>query len=255
MRFSIVEKRIFFAKVTRYCNLQFFVMYKYVFLDLDDTLWNFHSNSKCVLREIFADRQLAQYFNDFDQYFGLYAKRNFELWELYGKGLVTKEYLNVERFLHPLRQVGEDNVRLAELISAEFLMLLPNKTTLMPHAIEVLDYLHAKYPLTIVSNGFIEVQYKKLKNAKLEKYFEHVVLSQSANALKPDRRIFEYALQLNGALPSDAIMIGDSYTADIVGARNVGMDQIYYNTYRPIVADQISPTYVISDLLELKELL
>ncbi len=230
-------------------------MYKHVFLDLDDTLWNFHSNAKEVLSEIFETHQLSNHFHDFDHYFSLYAKRNFDLWELYGKGLVTKEYLNVERFLHPLREVGLENTQLAEQISAEFLMLLPNKTTLMPHAIEVLDYLHAKYPLTIVSNGFIEVQYKKLKNAKLEKYFENVVLSQSANALKPDRRIFEYALQLNGAIPSETIMIGDSYTADIVGARNVGMDQIYYNTHRPITADQTPPTYTISNLLELKELL
>jgi putative hydrolase of the HAD superfamily len=230
-------------------------MYKHVFIDLDDTLWNFHSNAKEVLGEIFQSRQLTNYFTDFEQYFRLYAQRNFELWELYSKGLVTKDFLNVERFLHPLREIGNPDTQLAKQISAEFLMLLPNKTTLMPHAIEVLDYLHAKYPLTIVSNGFIEVQYKKLKNAKLEKYFENVVLSQSANALKPDRRIFEYALQLNGAIPSETIMIGDSYTADIVGARNVGMDQIYYNTHRPITADQTAPTYTISNLLELKELL
>jgi YjjG family noncanonical pyrimidine nucleotidase len=230
-------------------------MYKYVFLDLDDTLWNFHANAKEVLREIYSQHLLGQYFESFDHYFSIYAKRNLELWEQYGKGLVTKEYLNVERFLHPLKHVGVPNAKLAEEISEEFLTLLPNKTTLMPHAIEVLDYLHSKYPLTIVSNGFIEVQYKKLRNANLENYFTHIVLSQAAKALKPDRRIFEYALELNGAHPSETIMIGDSYTADIIGAQNIGIDQVYYNKHVPIHSDCTPPTFIIDNLLELKELL
>ena len=73
------------------------------------------------------------------------------------------------------------------------------------------------------------MQYRKLKSCQIEQYFSHVVLSEAAGALKPDKRIFEYALGLNEATVSETIMIGDSYEADIIGAQNAGLDQIYFN--------------------------
>ena len=203
-------------------------MYKYIFLDLDDTIWDFHANTKLTLNEIYETRNLGEYFDSFEQYFSIYSKRNLELWDLYGRGEVTKDALSLERFLHPLREVGLEDEKLALKIGQEYLDLMPSRTTLVPHAIELLDYLAPKYPLTIVSNGFIEVQYRNLKNCQLEHYFSHVVLSEEAGALKPDKRIYEYALQLNGATASETIMIGDSYDADIYGAQNAGIDQIYF---------------------------
>ena len=98
----------------------------------------------------------------------------------------------------------------------------------MPHARETLDYLSAKYPLTLVSNGFTEVQFRKLRSSGIEHYFSHIVLSEFANALKPDKKIFDYALQLNGAKPDETVMIGDNYETDIIGAQNAGIDQIYF---------------------------
>jgi len=204
-------------------------MYKHVFIDLDDTLWDFHANAKLSLQEVYEYRKLNQYFDSFDQFFKIYAKRNLELWELYGKGVIRKEFLMVERFRHPLAFVGVDNDELAIQIGDQFLDILPTKTILIPFAKELLDYLYPKYPLTIISNGFVEVQYKKLRSANLERYFTHVVLSEAAKALKPDKRIFEYALQLNNAIAAETIMIGDSYEADIRGAQNAGIDQIFFN--------------------------
>jgi len=151
------------------------------------------------------------------------------LWDQYGKGFITKEALSLERFLHPLKMVGINDSKLAIEIGKEYLDLLPTRTTLVPFALELLDYLAPKYPLTIVSNGFIEVQYRKLKSCQIEKYFSHIVLSEAAGALKPDKRIFEYALQLNKTKASETIMIGDSYEADIIGAQHAEIDQIYFN--------------------------
>jgi len=112
-----------------------------------------------------------------------------------------------------------------------------------------LDYLYPKYPLTIISNGFIEVQYKKLRSANLEHYFTHIVLSDGAKALKPDKRIYEYAMQLNNATASECLMIGDSYEADIVGARNAGIDQVFY---QPSSSSTEKPaTYRIETLEEI----
>ena len=152
-------------------------MYKYVFIDLDDTIWDFHANAKLSLHDMFIDRELGRYFENFEEFFRIYAKRNIELWEAYGKGEITKEFLMSERFRYPLAKMGVDDRELAEEIGIQYLDILPTKTALMPYAKEILDYLHAKYPLTIISNGFTEVQYKKLRSSDIEHYFSHIVLS------------------------------------------------------------------------------
>jgi len=225
--------------------------YKNVFIDLDDTLWDFHANAKSSLAEIYDRRNLGQFFDSFEQYFSIYAKRNIELWEEYGKGTISKEELSLERFSHPLIQVGVDNSALAKEIGEEYLALLPSRTMLVPYAKELLEYLHPKYTLTIVSNGFVEVQYKKLHSCRIEQYFSHVVLSEAAQALKPDKRIFEYALQLNNAKASETIMIGDSYEADIVGAQNAGIDQIYFNPRLDGLQEDKPATYFVKSLEEI----
>ena len=230
-------------------------MYKYVFIDLDDTLWDFHANAKSSLHEIYEKRNLGHYFDNFEQYFQIYAKRNLELWEQYGKGAITKEALSLERFLYPLKQVGIEDAELAIKIGHEYLDLLPTRTALVPFAKELLDYLYPKYPLTIVSNGFIEVQYRKLKSCQIEQYFSHVVLSEAAGALKPDKRIFEYGLELNKAIASETIMIGDSFESDIRGAQNAGIDQIFFSLNNEVSENFNSATYQINRLEEVLEIL
>jgi putative hydrolase of the HAD superfamily len=230
-------------------------MYKYVFIDLDDTLWDFHANAKSSLYEIYDKRNLGRYFDDFEQYFQIYAKRNLELWEEYGKGTISKEELSLQRFLHPLIQVGINNSTLALEIGKEYLELLPTRKTLVHHAKELLDYLSPNYPLTIVSNGFIEVQYLKLKSCGIDRYFSHVVLSETAGALKPDKRIFEYALELNKALASETIMIGDSFESDIRGAQNAGIDQIYFQRNQNETGNNNPATYHVHRLEDVLEIL
>ena len=229
--------------------------YKYVFIDLDDTLWDFHANARVLLEEMYNEQKLGQYFKNFDEYFNIYAKKNLELWEIYGKGEITKEFLNIERFKHPMLQKGIDDHELAVKTGDQFLELLPSKTKLIPYAIELLDYLSAKYPLTIVSNGFVDVQYKKMRSSNLEHYFDHVVLSEAAKALKPNKRIFEYALQLNNANAPEAIMIGDSFEADIRGAQNAQIDQIFLNLKSADINPKFRPTYTIKRLEEVLEIL
>mgnify|MGYP000704012210 CR=1 FL=1 len=230
-------------------------MYKYVFLDLDDTIWDFHANARLSLQDMFEDRKLYKYFSDFNEFFNIYTKKNIELWEAYGKGEITKEFLMAERFRYPLAKMGVDDLGLAEAIGIQYLDILPTKTALMPYAKELLDYLHSKYPLTIISNGFVEVQYKKLKSTNIEHYFSHIVLSESAKALKPDKKIFEYALKLNNAKASETIMLGDSYEADIKGAINADIDQIYFPLDPIIDENRPKCTYIINSLKEVTSIL
>ena len=231
--------------------------YKYIFLDLDDTIWDFHANAKLSLLDMYQDRGLERYFDNFESFFEIYAKRNIELWEQYGKGEITKEFLMAERFRYPLAKMGVDDLELAEQIGEQYLNILPTKTALIPYAQEMLDELtEKKYPLTIISNGFVEVQYKKLRSSGIEHYFKHVVLSEAAQALKPDKRIFEYAMQLIGASSADeCVMIGDSYHADIVGAQNAGIDQVYLFNRPDHRPENYRATYQVNGLDEIIPLL
>lgn len=231
-------------------------MYKFIFLDLDDTIWDFQQNAKDSLKEVYFNLNIDEQFDDFEHFYQIYARQNKLLWELYGKGKITKEYLKKHRFLYPLSQVGIDDEQIAQKMGDLFLETLPTKNALLPHAQELLDYLSGKYPLTIISNGFIEVQHKKIKNSGIDHYFEHVVLSEHAQALKPDKRIFEYALQMNNALAAEAIMIGDMYQADIIGAQNAGIDQIFLNRSEEIISEENKQaTYEVKSLNEVFSIL
>jgi putative hydrolase of the HAD superfamily len=229
-------------------------MYKCVFLDLDDTIWDFHTNAKMSLKKTFEDMKLDR-FADFEDFFALYAKKNTELWGLYGKNEITKDYLMMERFRYPLEKIGIENDSLRKQLGDTYLRLLPTRTALMPHARKLVEYLFEKYPLTIISNGFVEVQYEKLKYSYLSHFFTHLVFSEDAGALKPDKKIFEHALALNKAKAEDAIMIGDNFEADIKGAMNAGIDQLFFNPSGKSIVSNCSPNYSVSSLKTVFELL
>ena len=204
--------------------------YNYIFLDLDDTIWDFHANAKASLHDVYFDRKLNEHYPDFEHFFHLYARRNLELWSQYGQGLITKDYLIVERFRHLLSHAGIQAHEMALNMNTDFLDILSTKTILMPYAGELLEYCTSLHlPMTIISNGFTEVQYRKLRNSNIEQYFTHVVLSEAVGALKPSREIFEYALKLNNARAEETLMIGDSFDADILGAVGAGIDAVYLN--------------------------
>ncbi len=232
------------------------MVYKHVFFDLDDTLWDFQTNAKNSLHTTYDQLHLARFFSSFDDFFRLYTQKNNELWDLYGANKITKDFLKAERFRYPLRQVGAEPCEvLAGQIGESYLDLLPTRTKLVTHAKELLDYLHEKYTLSIVSNGFVEVQRQKIRNSGIAGYFAQVVLSEEAGALKPDKRIFDYALRLNRARPEETIMIGDRYPADIVGAQNAGIDQLYFNRQGRALTPDERATYTVSSLDEVFGLL
>lgn len=207
--------------------------YKFIFLDLDDTIWDFHTNAQKALYTIFHTENLNVHYESFEQFYQVYSKKNLELWSQYGQGVITKDILAVQRFLYPLQVIGIHDEEKAGRMNTSFLDTLGDQTELMPYAKEFMDFCVALgLPMTIVSNGFCEVQYKKLRNSRIEDYFAHVVLSEEAGALKPDPAIFEYALNLNNARHDEVLMIGDSFDADIMGASRANIDALFLNTTR-----------------------
>lgn len=204
--------------------------YETLFLDLDHTLWDFETNSKEALSEL-ADKYklIEKGIPSFDHFLSEYFLINELLWEEYRKNKISKEALRYDRFHLALKKYQIDDFDLATSIGNDYVAIAPYKTNLFPHAIEVLEYLKGKYDLHIITNGFEETQHLKLKNSKLDPYFNHIITSERSGFKKPDERMFHFSLELAKAKPETSLMIGDSLEADVLGAKNVGMHQVYFN--------------------------
>ncbi len=228
--------------------------YKNLFFDLDDTLWAFSRNSRDTFEEVYNLLGYERYFRSFAHFYTLYETRNLELWDEYGAGKITKQELNRLRFSYPLEAVGHADNELSQRFADVFFSLIPCKEKLMPHAREVLEYLAPRYNLYILSNGFKELQCRKMKSAGIDVFFKKVVLSDDIGILKPQPEIFHFALSATQSELSGSLMIGDSWKNDISGAATVGMHQVYYNIEER-TEFPFRPTYMIRDLRELLRIL
>lgn len=228
--------------------------YKNLFFDLDDTLWAFSANARDTFEEMYERYGLDNFFDSFDSFYSLYQQRNRELWEEYANGQITKEELNRRRFLYPLEAVDAGDSALAKAYSDGFFSVIPTKSRLMPHAIEVLEALAPRYNLYILSNGFRELQYRKMCSGGIDVYFKKVILSDDIGLLKPAPQLFHFALSATQSELRESLMIGDSWDADIAGARGVGMDHAFYNVSGR-TEFPFKPTYLLNDLKELMQIL
>ena len=231
--------------------------YKTLFIDLDNTLYDFSGNSREAYIAVYNQLDYDRWFRSFEHYYEIYEEYNLRLWALYAEGKITKEHLNAERYSHPLRVVGAPD---PEAIGAQFwdeaMKRLPLGSRLMPHAKEILTYLRPKYKMYILSNGFTELQSRKMQSAGIAHYFDGMILSEDIGVNKPNPAIFTHALQVAESTTEESLMIGDNYEVDIEGAQRVGIDQVFYNiSKKDLNPEHPQPTFTITSLLELKEIL
>lgn len=229
-------------------------MFKNLFIDLDDTLYDFSAASREAFKETYDLLHYERFFDSFDHYTSIYSPYNLELWGLYGEGKITKEELNRRRYSHPLETVGITDPGLASTFCREALSRIPTKGNLIPGATELLEYLRPKYRMFILSNGFKELQSRKMQTAGIDGYFDALILSEDIGVNKPNRELYEHALQSTGSRLEESIMIGDMFETDIVGAANIGMQQIYFNP-KGKKGHPFAPTYEVRELLQIKEIL
>ena len=229
--------------------------YKDLFFDLDHTLWDFETNSKETIQELYDTHHLANLgILDFEGFYNTYSAHNHRLWDRYTKGFIKQEELRWKRVYLSLLDFKVANEPLAKEMSRAYLEILPNKKHLFPYTIEILDYLKQKdYRMHLITNGFESVQFKKIKNSGLEDYFIEVITSEASNSLKPQKEIFEYALKNTNASVEKSIMIGDNESADIQGGINIGMDTVFVNHIQ--VVPTVPATYTITHLKELESIL
>jgi putative hydrolase of the HAD superfamily len=230
------------------------MQYRHLFFDLDHTLWDFETNSRQTLEELYHSLQLAgKGVHDFGLFHKCYIAHNDKLWERYRNGYIKVEELRWKRMWLTLLDFKIGDESLARKMDILFLEALPTRRTLFPHTLEVLNYLRDKgYILHLITNGFEKTQLSKLEHAGLTGYFTEVITSEGSGSLKPQKEIFEYALRKAGAGKSESIMLGDSIEADIQGAINAGIDQVYVNHLD--LEPEVRPTYTVRSLMELKKI-
>lgn len=228
--------------------------YRSILFDLDHTLWDYETNSTETLQELFHEHNLREVgvpsVNDFLKTF---ATVNTHLWTLYDTGQIDRDVIRYERFHKIMLEMGIDNYDLSLMLSDEYVDKSPKKSTLMPNAIETLDYLHPRYPMTIVTNGFDEIQSTKLDSSGITSYFKSIVTSARAGHKKPAKEIFEFAMAESGFESHETLMIGDNLLTDIGGARNASLDTVYYNPNK--IPHKEQTRYEIHDLKELRDIL
>jgi putative hydrolase of the HAD superfamily len=198
-----------------------------VFFDLDHTLWDFDKNSALTFQKIFALNNIDVEINTFLEQ---YVPVNFEYWKLYREDKVSKEDLRFGRlndtFLALNIQIDPDIIL---KLSDDYIEYLSSFNYLFDHTFEILDYLKENYNLHIITNGFDEVQHKKMAKSNILHYFETITNSETVGVKKPHPKIFNHALSIAKSKVETSVMIGDSFEADILGAKNIGMDVIYFD--------------------------
>ena len=231
--------------------------YPDLFVDFDDTLYDTHGNAVIALQELFDVLQLGRYFPEPSLFYDEYWKTNIDLWTRYSKGEISRDYLIIERFRRPLSFGKGLDVTEAYCLEASdrFLDFCSSKPGLVEGAKELMDYLKDKgYRLHMCSNGFHEVQYKKLRACGLHDYFDTIILSEDAGYNKPAPKYFNYALQRSGAKREATLMIGDNFNTDILGAKRAGLATAYFTRYPDYPAPE-PVNMEVTSLLQLKDFL
>ena len=224
---------------------------KHVFFDLDHTLWDFEKNSELTFEKIFKENSVTVNMDDF---LAIYKPLNLKYWKLYREEKVSKEELRYGRLKNSFDAVNyEISDQLIDKLAIDFIENLANFNHLFEGTFELLDYLRNKYTLHIITNGFEEIQSKKMVNSKIHHYFDQIITSESVGVKKPNPRVFEFALEVANAKKENSIMIGDSLEADINGALSAGLQAIHcvFDNPKSTGEDFIS----VNSLLEIKEYL
>lgn len=221
-----------------------------VFFDLDHTLWDFEKNSALTFEKILAEADIKVDLTDFLE---VYKPVNLEFWKLYREDRISQENLRHQRLQKTFGILGHpvDNGQI-HFLSTQYIAHLSTFKNLLPNALEILEYLKPNYRLHIITNGFEEIQYKKIRNSHIDPFFDQIVNSEMAGVKKPHPKIFQLALGMGKVAADKSLMIGDSLEADILGAKAVGLHTLHFNAHNEPKHGHCD---MIFDLIEIKNYL
>jgi putative hydrolase of the HAD superfamily len=228
--------------------------YQHLFFDLDHTLWDYDRNVTESLSELYESYQLQEMgIPTFETFFEAFHQINFQLWDWYNVGKIDKHDLRTTRFPRIFTHAGADPAAIPSEFEEDFMHRTSSKPHVFPYSKEILTYLKGKYRIHVITNGFNESQTKKMVSSGLDGFFELIVTSETTGHKKPDPRIFYYAIEQLRTSAEYCLMIGDNPNSDILGAQNASIDQVFFNPEGKTI--ELKPTYTISHLRELEDLL
>ena len=223
--------------------------YDVIVFDVDDTLMDFDQSEQAAFSSVFGKYEMPDGLN---QYRSSYRTISEGLWRDLENGNLGLSELGSERFR---RLFLEHELDLdAVVFNQDYLGFLGEQRHLIPGAEKVIESLSHKR-LAIITNGFKAVQTSRIRNSPFSDAFEQVIISEATGYRKPQKEIFEYAFrQLQVTDPSTVLMVGDSLTSDIQGGLNAGVDTCWFNPGGKENKTSIQPTYEISRLEALLEI-
>lgn len=225
--------------------------YDALFFDADETLLDFKKSEEICFETVLRKHNIE---GDFLHYRTNYKKINDHLWSQEALGLITKDFLKVERFRKFLEEHSLSGN--AKNICDDYLNELPDHVYLIEETLDLLNSLHNNVPMAIVTNGIGHVQHKRFKNANLTHYFEQLVVSEECGFSKPDQRIFELTMKKMGLEKgARVLMVGDKLETDILGANRFGIDSCWFNPEKSENKTEIKPTIEIHSLNEILEII
>lgn len=221
-----------------------------IFFDLDHTLWDFEANSAATFKQLFSNYNFTFDTKDFMK---VYTPINHLYWKSYRDYKISTEELRFGRLQKTFEALGTpQNKAIIDALSNDYIEHLSTYTYVFEGTILLLNYLKAKYRLHIITNGFENVQQKKMANSGLAPYFEVVLTAEKAGVKKPHPAIFNQALSLAQTHAENALMIGDSYEADIEGAIALGMQAIQFNSHNEPLHDHC---LIVENLADIQQYL
>lgn len=225
-------------------------MMEFVFLDLDDTILDFHKAERIALSKTLVDFGVEPT----DDVLSRYHIINRQHWERLERGELTRDQVQEGRFQVLFSELGRPVDPVAVTRAYEHNLGIGHY--FLPGAREAVERLHQKYRLFLASNGTASVQHSRLTSAGLYPYFEKVFVSQEIGFNKPSREYFDACFaQIPGFDPEKAIMVGDSLTSDILGGIRAGIRTCWVNPGHLAPREDIPADYEIEVLSQLEALL
>jgi len=229
--------------------------YTHIIFDLDRTLFDFERGAEEALKDLHS-MYIAPYTKkSFEEFHSTYKTINNGLWDEYRRGIIPKEILRTKRFAMSLEELNIHKPNIAVQMGDMYIRITAQKAYLFPYALEILEYLKSKYELAILTNGFKEVQYPKLDRGGIRDYFKYIFISEEIGYNKPDKKLYEYAVNTMNAKTENCLMVGDDFAVDIEGAAKAGMDQVFFNPSGENGKHSLEPTYRIRKLRDMENFL
>lgn len=224
-------------------------MIKVVFIDIDNTLLDFNQSSKQAVKQAFSNFGLPYKDSDYITF----KKINDQLWKKIERGELDRKGMHAVRFPLVLKELGIDFDGLK--VETEFRKILAQTACLVDGALETLKYLCDKYKVYGATNAIYDLQVNRLTSAGLYHYFSGLFVSEKIGHNKPTKEFFDYCFNnIEGLKPNQAVMVGDSLTADIIGGKDYGMTTVWYN-HDKLAEISDKADYKIDKLIDIKNIL